>query len=283
MTVMVLFGIGSGLCWGVADFFGGLQARRLPALAVAFWSQIAGALALLVVLLARGDAPVSASLAWGAGAGVFGALGLVLFYRALAIGVMSLVAPVAACGALVPVVISLLRGEPLGLLPALGIAVALAGVVLVSVPTETVTPGHAAPRPALLLALGAALTFGFFFACLDGGAGENATTALWTVAGARLSSLPTLGVLIAATVRRVPWPGQNLAPIAAVGVLDTVANALFAYAATSGNAGVVAVLGSLYPVATVLLGRVILQERLTWLQGSGVVVALSGVVLLSLR
>jgi drug/metabolite transporter (DMT)-like permease len=199
------------------------------------------------------------------------------------IGVMSLVAPVAACGALVPVIISLLRGEPLGLLPAVGIAVALAGVVLVSVQTETVAPGHASPRPALLLALGAALTFGFFFACLDGGAGDSATTALWTVAGARLSSLPTLGVLIAATARRVPWPGRHLAPIAAVGVLDTVANALFAYAATAGNAGVVAVLGSLYPVATVLLGRVILQERLTWLQGSGVVVALLGVVLLSLR
>lgn len=102
MTVMLLFGIGSGLCWGVADFFGGVQARRLPALAVAVWSQLAGAIALFGVLLAQGAAPVPASLAWGAGAGVFGALGLVLFYRALAIGVMSLVAPVAACGALVP-------------------------------------------------------------------------------------------------------------------------------------------------------------------------------------
>jgi drug/metabolite transporter (DMT)-like permease len=279
---MVLFGIGSGLCWGVADFFGGLQARRLPALAVAFWSQIVGALALLGVLVLRGAAPVSTSLAWGAAAGVFGALGLVLFYRALAIGVMSLVAPVAACGALVPVIISLLRGEPLGLLPALGIAVALAGVVLVSVHTDTVAADQTATRAALPLALGAALNFGFFFACLDGGAGESAGTALWTVAGARLSSLPTLAVLIAATVRRVPWPGRNWAPIAAVGVLDTVANALFAYAATSGNAGVVAVLGSLYPVATVLLGRVILDERLTWVQGSGVGIALVGVVLLSL-
>lgn len=283
MTVMVLFGIGSGLCWGVADFFGGLQARRLPALAVAFWSQIAGALALLVVLLLRGDAPVPASLAWGAGAGVFGALGLVLFYRALALGVMSLVAPVAACGALVPVLISLLRGEPLGLLPALGIAVALAGVVLVSVQTAPVAAGQVAARAAVPCALGAALNFGFFFACLDGGAGESAATALWTVAGARLSSLPTLAVLVAATVRRVSWPGRHWAPIAAVGVLDTIANALFAYAATSGNAGVVAVLGSLYPVATVLLGRIILHERLSWLQGSGVVIALSGVVLLSLR
>lgn len=162
MTVMVLFGIGSSLCWGIADFFGGLQARRLPALAVALWSQIAGALALFLVLGARGDAPVPASLAWGAGAGVFGALGLVLFYRALAIGVMSLVAPVAACGALVPVVISLLLGEPLGTLPAVGIAVALLGVVLVSTQTNTGATRHAAARAAVPLALGAALNFGFF-------------------------------------------------------------------------------------------------------------------------
>jgi len=280
---MVLLGVGSGLCWGVADFFGGLQSRRLPALAVAFWSQIAGGLALLVVLLARGDALAPNSLAWGAGAGVFGALGLVLFYRALAIGVMSVVAPIAACGALMPVVISLALGEPLSLVPALGIAAALAGVVLVSIQTTPMPAGRTSTRAALIPALGAALNFGFFFACLDGGASGGATTALWTVAGARLSSLPTLVVLIAATVRRVPWPGRQLAPIIAVGVLDTTANALFAYAATYGNAAIVAVLGSLYPVATVLLGRILLGERLTLLQSSGVVVALLGVVLLSMR
>lgn len=79
MTLAVLLGIGSGLCWGVADFFGGLQSRRLPALAVALWSQFAGGLALLVVLLASGEPPVLASVVWGIGAGVFGGLGLALF------------------------------------------------------------------------------------------------------------------------------------------------------------------------------------------------------------
>lgn len=187
---------------------------------------------------------------------MFEALGLVLFYRALAIGVMSLVAPIAACGALVPVLLALARGEPLGVVPAGGIMAALVGVVLVSIQPEKVAPAHAPVRAAVPLALGAALALRLLFCvCLDQGASGGAPAPVWAVAGTRLSSLPTLGVLIAATVRRVPAPGRQFAPMAAVSVLDTVANALFAYAATHGTAGVVAVLGSLYPVARCFSAR----------------------------
>lgn len=287
MTWFVLLGAGSGLCWGIADFFGGLQSRRLPALAVAFWSQVAGALALSVVLLVWGGPPLLLSVEWGALAGIFGALGVACFYRALAIGVMSLVAPVAACGALVPVVVALVGGEQLGLAPSVGIVATLAGIVIVSLRQETgresARSDAAPPRDALLLAFGAALSFGGFFVFLSHGSALGTQAPLWTVAGARLASLPTLLVLIAAGPRTVPWPGRRIVPVAAIGVLDTVANALFTYASTHGSLGIAAVLGSLYPVATVLLGRFVLHERLTRLQSAGVVLALAGVALLAWR
>jgi len=77
------------------------------------------------------------------------------------------------------------------------------------------------------------------------------------------------------------WPGRRIGPVALVGIGDTGANLLFAYAATNGNLAVVGVLGSLYPVATVILARWLLGERLTGGQSAGVALALTGVGLLA--
>lgn len=275
----LILGLASGLAWGTADFFGGLQSRRLPALAVAFWSQVAGGLGLALLLLARGEPPVAESVLWGCVAGLFGGGGLVLFYRALAQGVMGVVAPIAASGAAVPVLFSIVQGERPGLFALAGIAVALLGVVLVSLQTGE---GARAPlsRGTLALALGSALGFGLFFVFLDLASGGGSSP-LWAIGGARLGSLATLSALVLGARQPAPWPGRRIGAVAAVGVLDTTANGLYAYATAEGELGVVAVLGSLYPVATVLLGRLVLAERLSRLQGAGVSLALLGVALLS--
>lgn len=283
MTLLLL-GIGSSVCWGTADFFGGLQSRRLPALAVALWSQLAGSLVLLAVLVVLADgggAPPPSTIAWGLFAGLFGGSALVLFYSGLAVGTMSIVAPVSACGAIVPVLFALATGRvPRGLALA-GIAVAIAGVILVSLQREEMARDAGRARRGLLLALGAALGFGLFFVGLDYGSAAGHGAPLWAVGGARLGSLATLTTIVALSRSGAPWPGARAAPIAGVGILDTLANVLFAYASTHGNPGVVAVLGSLYPVMTVVLGRFVLSERLNRVQGAGVAVALAGVVLLS--
>src|SRR3712207_3796803 len=185
MTLLFLLGIGSGLCWGTADFFGGLQSRRLPALAVAFWSQVAGGLALLLFLLARGEPFVSGSFLWGLASGIFGGTGLVAFYRGLAVGTMSLVAPISACGAIVPVLFGLLVGEVPSALANLGIAAALAGIVLVSLQPETNTAHEVHPRASLVYALIAAFGFGMFFVFLDQGSNIPGASPLWVVVGAR--------------------------------------------------------------------------------------------------
>jgi drug/metabolite transporter (DMT)-like permease len=319
MNLGVPLGLSSGLCWGAADFFGGVQSRRLPALTVAFWSQAAGALALavaLAVLAVDGSRPVAAGVAWGLAGGVGSGLALALFYRGLAEGTMSVVAPVSACGAVVPVAAALLAGDRPDALAGVGVAAAVTGVVLVSrtrPPARGEQPPHGGPgatmarpqrpgrpgRPGppgrsgrvLAMALGSAVGFGLFYVFVDAGTAAAAGAAgtagsrgspLWVIAGARASSLVMLS-MIALVGRRsaLRWPGRRIGPVALVGVGDTGANLLFAYAATSGNLAVVGVLGSLYPVATVVLARWLLGERLSGGQNAGVVLALTGVGLLA--
>lgn len=282
MTLGVPFGLGSGLCWGTADFFGGVQARRLPALSVALWSQAAGALALAVALAVQGTRPTPSGFAWGLAAGAGSGLALMLFYRGLAEGAMSVVAPVAACGAVVPVLVAPLRGEPPSAVAGLGIVAAVTGVVLVSrSPGPRRHPGSPQAR-VLAMALGAALGFGLFFVFVDAGTATAGASPLWVIAGARTSSLLVLVVIAVAGQRsQAGWPGRRIVPVALVGIADTTANLLFALAATSGNLAVVGVLGSLYPVATVVLARWLLRERLSGGQNAGVVLALTGVGLLA--
>jgi drug/metabolite transporter (DMT)-like permease len=279
MSLGAPLGLGSGLLWGTGDFVGGMQSRRLPARAVAIWSQVAGALLLVGVLLATGHRPAPAGVAWGVLGGLGGGGALLLFYRALAEGTMSIVAPVSACGAVVPVAVAFARGTPPSLPASLGIAAAIAGVVLVSRPARGERHGGAQPR-IVAMALGAALGFGFFFVCVDAGSAVAGGSPLWVVAGARAGSLVSMLAIALAGRRPVPWPGRRIGGVALAGGLDTVANVLFAYATTMGNLGVVGVLGSLYPITTVLLARFVLAERLSGIQATGVALALTGVALL---
>jgi drug/metabolite transporter (DMT)-like permease len=279
MTLGAPLGLGSGLLWGTGDFLGGLSSRRLPVLAVTIWSQLAGSLVLLAVVLASGQRPTGAGLAWGALAGLCGGTALLSFYRGMAEGAMSIVAPVSACGAVVPVVVAFARGEWPGAPAVAGILAAVAGVVLVSRPGRRGQGGRV-PLRLIALALGAALGFGLFFVFVDVASGVRGGSPLWATAGVRAGSLTWLAVIALVARRPLVWPGRRIGLVVLAGVLDTTANVLFAYASTLGNLGVVGVLGSLYPVATVLLARFVLAERLSGLQAVGVLLALAGAALL---
>jgi drug/metabolite transporter (DMT)-like permease len=294
LSLGVPLGLGSGLCWGAADFFGGMQSRRLSALTVAFWSQVAGALGLAVALAVIGTPLPGAGIGWGLVAGLAGGGALVLFYRGLAEGTMSVVAPVSACGAVVPVAAALLTGDHPSALAGLGVLAAITGIVLVSrthpgprpaTPDDPAHPGRGRgrrPGPVLVMALGSALGFGLFYVFVDAGTTGSRGAPLWVIAGARASSLMMLST-VALVGRRsaLRWPGRRIGPVALVGIGDSGANLLFAYAAIGGNLAVVGVLGSLYPVATVVLARWLLGERLSGGQNAGVVLALTGVGLLA--
>jgi drug/metabolite transporter (DMT)-like permease len=269
----LLLGLSASLSWGVADFFGGVASRRGRVAATVALLHTIGSLALGVVLLVRGEGPPPMSeMALGLVAGCGGGLGLMAFYRGLAIGAMGLVAPVSALGVIIPVGWGIARGERPGALVAVGLVLALLAAVLVS------RTGEKHSRRGLGHAALAAVGFGFFFVFL---APAAETDALWATGAARCASVPiviALALMMGGTLR--PGGGQ-MTLIVVAGLLDVGANVLYALATQRGLTSVVAVLGSLYPVATVVLARVVLHERLSRLQAVGAAGALAGVALIA--
>lgn len=278
----VALGLGSSLCWGLSDFFGGLQSRRLPVLAVMFVSQLFGTLGLAVVVLALGEsAPGTGALLVAMAAGAAGAAALAAFYRGLAIGTMSIVAPISATGAALPVIVGLAQGERPSALQLAGIALAMVGVVLASREGVEEDPSTAeARRLSVVLALLAALGIGLFFVGIDSAA-ESDDEVLWVLLAARGGSMPLLLAAVLAVRPGVTRKPADLAVLAPIGLLDVAANGLFAFASTQGLLSVVGVLSSLYPAVTILLARTLLGERIRQVQGVGVLAALAGVVLIA--
>jgi drug/metabolite transporter (DMT)-like permease len=279
-VLAVVLGLSSSLFWGLGDFLGGLQSRRVRVLAVLLVSQASGLTAIAIgIAIARPDAPPLADLWPAAAAGLAGAIALSAFYRALAIGTMSIVAPISATGAAVPVIVGIAGGDRPAALQLAGIVAAVVGVVLASRELEEPHPeGHVPERTSIALALVAALGFGTFFVGMDAGADASVP---WALLANRVASVSA--VLLVVGTARIPLPGspRRLAPLVLVGLLDAGANGLYAWGSTEGLVSVVAVLGSLYPVATVLLARLVLGERVRRVQEVGIVAALAGVVLIA--
>lgn len=240
-------------------------------------SQAAGFAALLVVLALDGGGIDRRSFLLGILAGIGGGSGLAAFYKALSLGTMSIVSPIAACGAVVPFGISLATGERPSSLSLAGAALALGGAVLASSEERrSAVPDRAR---AVALAVAAAAALGLFTYFL--GLGSREGSPLSTLVGARVGSLSFLLLLALSQRERLGIGRRWAVPVMAIGLCDVSANALFALASGHGLLSLVSVLGSLYPVMTVALAYVLLRERLTPLQVGGVVVALAGVAALS--
>jgi drug/metabolite transporter (DMT)-like permease len=278
--VAVFLALASAVVYGASDFLGGLSSRRASVFGVVVLSQAVGLLALLVLLPWLGGPVQPADLAWGAAAGLAGAAGLVVFFRTLAAGVMSVVAPVTAVtAAAVPVLVGLASGDSVTAWAAVGIALALVAVVLVS--ADGGLSALRTARPASVVpALVAGAAFGVFFVLLDrisADAGLTPLVAARVVSAAFVAGLAVLG----RQSLRVPRPAVPL--VAASGVGDMSANALFLLATQQGGAlAITGVLASLYPVSTVVLAQLVLRERLVRAQVAGLVTAVAAVVLITL-
>ncbi len=249
-------------------------------LAVLAISQAAGLAGVAVVVAVGGHSMPSLSDLWPAAVGgIAGIIALGAFYRGLAIGTMSIVAPISATGAAVPVLVGLATGDRPGALVMAGIVIAVVGVVFAA--REDAPEGSraaAVARRSVLLALVAALGFGTFFVGLDASADVDVW---WALLAARVASFSMLCVAVAVVRPELPRSPRTLALIAAIGAGDLAANACFAAATNEGLLSVVSVLASLYPVVTVLLARAVLGERVRREQGLGIVAALAGVALIA--
>jgi drug/metabolite transporter (DMT)-like permease len=278
--------------WGAGDFAGGIATRLSNNFVAVFLAQFVGLLvAAALLVLSREAVPGDQALAWAALAGISGSFGLGCFYLALSRGTMGLVAPLAALlGAAWPATISLLTGGSVGALAIAGMVVALAAVVLISVPDRQGAPAlpkyHGSRVGEWLLVIGASLGFGGFFLLID--ASHDAGGAVWWPL--LMVKLAGVGAVIAAAVVLAPlgrFPGIRLGAAALVvgslaGIGDLGGNLFFVLASSEGELAIVIVLTSLYPVTTAILARIVLHERLSPMRLLGVALAITGVILIGL-
>ncbi|RFS86910.1 EamA family transporter [Actinomadura spongiicola] len=290
--VMVL-ALGAALAYGVADFLGGAVARKSTVLRALICCVPAGLVVVLVSALFTGGRIGAAPMALGFLGGLSGGTGLIAFYRALARGPMSVVAPVSAlAGAVLPVAVGVVGGERLERSVVVGVLLCLVAIGLVSMEAGTGgESGDAAVggRRRLLdsgplMAAASGTCFGVFFVVLKE-AGDD--SGLWPIVGARAGTLTVVAAALLVMALRgrdlgPPVPGRTLLGLALLsGILDTGANVLYFLAAHEGMLSLAAVLTSLYPAITVLLARIAYSERLRTVQRVGLAVAVAGVALVT--
>ncbi|WP_370327966.1 EamA family transporter [Euzebya sp.] len=279
MTALLL-SLGSAATFGAADFLGGLASRKAHAIPVALLSQVVGLVVLLGAMLVLPGRLSAAAFAWGLAAGLGGAGGLMLYFRALSIGAMGVTAPVASLvGAAIPVGVGLGLGERPEITAAAGIVLGVVATVLVSRPADAdPTADPAAQRAGLIAAAAAGVLFGFFFVALDRAPDDSG---LWPLVGARVAGMALLlGVL---ALRRPARPARDAVGFATVsGLLDMAANVLFLLATREGLLVLTSVVTGLYPVGVVVLAWLVLRERLGRVQLLGVGLALSGTALIAM-
>ncbi|MGW6510357.1 EamA family transporter [Streptomyces niveus] len=283
-----LFALATCLLWGLADFGGGVLTRRIPALTVVVVSQSVAVVVLGAIVVATRAWTEAGPLLWYAvAAGVVGPVAMLAFYKALALGPMGVVSPLASIGVVVPVGVGLVLGERPGLLQVAGIAVAVAGIVLAGGPELRGAPVR---RRAIALTLVAAFGFGAVMALISE-ASTSLTGLFLALFVQRVTNVGVGGAALYVSVRRgapaLPEGGglavirAALPALAFVGLADVAANGTYSIAAQNGPVTVAAVLASLYPVITAVAARGLLKERLRAVQAAGAGLALIGTVLLA--
>jgi drug/metabolite transporter (DMT)-like permease len=269
-----LLAVLSSIAYGSADFLGGLATKRgAPLFAVVVLSQLTGLILILLALpFLPPSSPTAIDIAWGAAAGLAGGIGVALLYRALSIGVMSVVAPVTAvCAVIVPLIVGVGLGERPALRAIAGVILAVVAIVLVS------QSGEKRAATGVATAIASGIIIGFFLVFL---ARSGPSAGMWPLIVARVVSVSFFVLLGLLTRKQIAPQRESLAIVIGGGALDMLANFLYVVAVRKGPLSIIATLTSLYPTSTIILARIVLRERLRAVQQSGVVCAGLAIVLI---
>ena len=267
--------LGAAATLGIADFTGGVAGRRTPPPSVAVGIELAGLVALPVALwlLPLRVDPMALALTFTGG--VVGGTGLILFYRAMTLNLIGVVAPITAVvAAALPTLVGVLGGERLHVGQLGGIAVGLVAIVLINGPSREAATGA---RAALGLAVLAGLGFGLFFILFHAGSSAGVVAFLSGRVG---SALAAMGFALVSGVSFVPRrPAWRL--IGVGGALDGMGVVLYLFATFHGLLSLSALLTSFYPGFTILCARLFTRERLNLVQAIGAALAVLSVALIA--
>jgi drug/metabolite transporter (DMT)-like permease len=277
--VSITLALAAALSWGISDLIGGVTSKRLALVWVLLCTQLVGLSVVLPFALARGvPAFDTSTLLFAIGGSISGLIGIAALYRAIALGVASIAAPISGTGAVLPVVLGLIRGEPATLWQELGMVSALAGVVLASRTAEEQKHLGRDARLGVGFAILAALGFGGFFILLHEASSHDVW---WAVSIQRATGVAVMALLALLSRPRFAVRWTDVPRLVLVGSLDVGANVLYGLASTLGLLSLSAVLVSLYPMVTVILATFVLKERMSRVQKTGVAMALAGAALVA--
>lgn len=276
----LIISLAAAISWGVADFLGGSAARAGRAIVVATVAQGSGLVLLVLVAVLAGFSCDVETIAVAAASGLAIVAGVTALYAGLARGPMSVVATIAGLGVVVPVVYGIATGDQIAVAQAIGMVLAVFGVILVTQHESLLGDLRRSSFGAPLLGVLAALGLGASMIGLQHGAeladpvSSSTLTRGWAVVILALALLvirPPVGATAAKPL-----------PAIAVGIFDAGGVLLFTLASTLGSLGVAAVLASLYPLVTIGLALKLLDESIRPSQGVGVCLAFTGVLLIAL-
>lgn len=276
MNSTIFWGLSSALSWGVGDFCGGVATRRTSVWTVVLYSQAVGMVLLWILALTFREAlPIASDLGWGGAAGLAGIIGLIALYQAMALGQMALVAPLTAVIALsIPVIIGIVTEGWPATWTAVGFVLAALSVMLISY-----TPQRSATPSSLWIALVAGCGFGGFFVLI---AQPQGGAIFWPLVAARATSVIVLSILMFFQQRlTLSVVRPAVLPILLAGIFDAGGNGCFVLAEQAGRLDIASTLSSLYPMSTVLLALLLLRERISLIQGTGVLLALVAIPLIA--
>jgi drug/metabolite transporter (DMT)-like permease len=284
--LVIFLAVVAAIGWGASDYFGGDAAGHdAPVFAIVAIAELIGATMMIPVLAVHGTwPPIEPGLALAAAAGVAVTIELSLIYRALGNGHAFITAPAGALGAAIAACAGLISGDPLGLITAAGLALALAGSAI----SSWASPGRTGKGSSLRLAaicLTSAASVAAMLICLHA---AGRLDPYWATFTEHVSTALTAGLVAIArerAARRQPsrsLPGHRqflrLVVIAAAGLSGDLA---YTTASGHGALSVVAAISSLYPIITITLALLLTGTRPSRLQFAGITFALLGAVLLS--
>ncbi|WP_291415044.1 EamA family transporter [Actinophytocola sp.] len=271
----MLLALGASLGWGAGDFLGGLKSRSMPLLSVLVVTQSTSLAMLATAALVRAEGPPDLGfVVAAAGSGIAEIAGAAALYKGLAVGRMSLVAPISAAAPAVPLVAGLVLGEVPGPLRSVGLVLVVVGITFAArAPGSTGRVG-----PSVGYGLLSALGFGTFFVAMDSASEGDL---LWALLVARLTAVAAIATATVATRSRPRIGRADLPVLLTIGTLTTAGDAMYATATTLGYLGVVAVLAALHSVVTIGLARIYLRERVAVPQQIGIAGCLAGVAVLA--
>jgi drug/metabolite transporter (DMT)-like permease len=277
--IAILLALGAAVSWGTSDFLGGLKSRSVALPSVLLVSQGCALALLLTFTVARSTGPPGAGpLGFAALAGVGEVVAIAALYRGLAVGTMSIVAPVAALAPVVPLFVGAITGELPSAVQFAGIALAMGGLAAASYQSSERSSVNSSPASSIGYGLLAAGGFGAFFIAMDTASEADVG---WALVTARATAVTVITTVVIAQRHRITARRTDLPVLALIGVLIVAADALYATATTLGLVGIVAILGSLHTVVTIGLARFVLREELEGVQRIGIILTLAGVVAIS--